>query len=151
MCVIKGWGRGRRRRGGHGYSAQVSARDMQTFCPLTPGTRPCRVGCRAIAPEPQPLSGVSGYLKAAAVRAAATREGDGSACPSCEREGKEMEQSAILATRRHQPIRSIRINHMAATQYIEARCHGEQNLPRFQPCSCAQAFLMSGVNGQKGH
>lgn len=47
------------REGGHSYSAQVSPTDMQTFCPLTPGTRPWWVGCRAIGPEPQSERGVT--------------------------------------------------------------------------------------------
>lgn len=53
------WCGGVGREGGHSYSAQVSPTDMQTFCPLTLGTWPWRVGCQAIGPEPQSGRGVT--------------------------------------------------------------------------------------------
>lgn len=135
MCVIKDGGRG---RGGHSYSAQVSARDMQTFCPLTPGTRPWRVGCRAIAPEPQSLSAVSGYLphsplarpKRLRLRVwqqlhersyTRGRWVSLSELWNYEGKGKEVLQRAILALQDeqdHQPIRSIGSIRTAPTQYI---------------------------------
>lgn len=136
-------------RGGHSYTAQVSARDMQTFCPLTPGTRPWRVGCRAIAPEPQPLSGVSGYLPRSWSRCPKAAE-DVAACVAAitrrdytggwggEAGGRPVRAVELCGRRERNVARgyfryasSLSANQMRATRCVQARSRGEENLLRF--------------------